>query len=105
MTGKLTFISAGAGSGKTHRLTQILHEQLSSGSVRPSGVVATTFTKKAATELALASQELGVRIVRAVDDDGAVPGQAVGILQAVEQDVRTLLRAPAGAGRGIGPDR
>ena len=31
MTGKLTFISAGAGSGKTHRLTQILHEQLSSG--------------------------------------------------------------------------
>ncbi|KAF0101158.1 MAG: UvrD/REP helicase [bacterium] len=51
MTGKLTFISAGAGSGKTHRLTQILHEQLSSGSVRPSGVVATTFTKKAATEL------------------------------------------------------
>ena len=51
MTGKLTFISAGAGSGKTHRLTQILHQQLSSGSVRPSGVVATTFTKKAATEL------------------------------------------------------
>jgi ATP-dependent exoDNAse (exonuclease V) beta subunit len=51
MTGKLNFISAGAGSGKTFRLTQILHEQLSSGSVRPSGVIATTFTKKAATEL------------------------------------------------------
>jgi superfamily I DNA/RNA helicase len=49
--GKLTFISAGAGSGKTHRLTQILHEQLLSGGVRPSGVIATTFTKKAATEL------------------------------------------------------
>ncbi|MHB1514059.1 MAG: UvrD-helicase domain-containing protein [Acidiferrobacter sp.] len=51
MLGKLTFISAGAGSGKTHRLTQILHEQLLSGGVRPSGVMATTFTKKAATEL------------------------------------------------------
>lgn len=51
MTGKLYFISAGAGSGKTFRLTQILHEQLSSSSARPSGVIATTFTKKAATEL------------------------------------------------------
>ena len=51
MVGKLNFISAGAGSGKTHRLTQILHEQLSSGAVRPSGVIATTFTNKAATEL------------------------------------------------------
>jgi ATP-dependent exoDNAse (exonuclease V) beta subunit len=51
MRGKLTFISAGAGSGKTHRLTQILHQQLTSGDVRPSGVIATTFTKKAAAEL------------------------------------------------------
>jgi len=51
MAGKLHFISAGAGSGKTFRLTEILHEQLSSGAVRPSGVIATTFTKKAAAEL------------------------------------------------------
>lgn len=51
MTGRLSFISAGAGSGKTSRLTQILYEQLSSNSARPSGVIATTFTKKAATEL------------------------------------------------------
>ena len=51
MTGKLNFISAGAGSGKTYRLTQILHEHLSSGAVRASGVIATTFTRKAATEL------------------------------------------------------
>jgi ATP-dependent helicase/nuclease subunit A len=47
----LTFISAGAGSGKTHRLMQTLSTKLSSGEVRPSGVIATTFTKKAATEL------------------------------------------------------
>ena len=47
----ITFISAGAGSGKTHRLTEILHHELSSGQIRPSGVIATTFTKKAAAEL------------------------------------------------------
>ena len=47
----ITFISAGAGSGKTHRLTELLHQELSTGNVRPSGVIATTFTKKAATEL------------------------------------------------------
>ena len=51
MIGKLHFISAGAGSGKTYRLTQILHEKLSNGTIRPSGVIATTFTRKAATEL------------------------------------------------------
>lgn len=51
MSGKLHFISAGAGSGKTYRLTQILHTKLSAGEIRPSGVIATTFTRKAATEL------------------------------------------------------
>lgn len=45
------FIGAGAGSGKTHRLTELLHEKLSSGQARASGVIATTFTKKAAGEL------------------------------------------------------
>ena len=47
----LTFISAGAGSGKTHTLMQTMGKVLSSGEVRPSGVIATTFTKKAASEL------------------------------------------------------
>jgi ATP-dependent exoDNAse (exonuclease V) beta subunit len=51
MTGHVHFISAGAGSGKTFRLTQLLHEKLAAGSIRPAGVIATTFTKKAATEL------------------------------------------------------
>ncbi len=48
---QLTFISAGAGSGKTHTLTRQLGQLLDAGTVRPSGVIATTFTKKAATEL------------------------------------------------------
>lgn len=51
MTGKLTFISAGAGSGKTHRLTGILHAELAAKRVNVAGVIATTFTRKAATEL------------------------------------------------------
>jgi ATP-dependent exoDNAse (exonuclease V) beta subunit len=51
MNAKLTFISAGAGSGKTHRLTSILHTELAAKRVKPSGVIATTFTRKAATEL------------------------------------------------------
>lgn len=47
----ITFISAGAGSGKTHRLTELLHRELTAGAMRPAGVIATTFTRKAATEL------------------------------------------------------
>lgn len=47
----IKFISAGAGSGKTHYLTKFLHEELSSGRVTAQGVIATTFTRKAATEL------------------------------------------------------
>ncbi len=48
---KLQFISAGAGSGKTYRLTEILSAELTSGRVQAAGVIATTFTKKAAAEL------------------------------------------------------
>ena len=50
-TPHITFISAGAGSGKTHRLTEILHQELLSGEVDPAGIIATTFTRKAAAEL------------------------------------------------------
>ena len=47
----LRIISAGAGSGKTYRLTQEMVAMLRSGEVRASGIIATTFTKKAAAEL------------------------------------------------------
>lgn len=47
----IEFISAGAGSGKTYRLTAILSDALATGTARPSGVVAMTFTLKAAAEL------------------------------------------------------
>ncbi len=47
----IKIISAGAGSGKTYRLTKELVSILSEGKVRASGIIATTFTKKAAAEL------------------------------------------------------
>ena len=47
----IKIISAGAGSGKTYRLTQEMVHALKSGEVRAGGIIATTFTKKAAAEL------------------------------------------------------
>lgn len=47
----IEFVSAGAGSGKTYKLTETLSEALESGSARPHAILATTFTVKAATEL------------------------------------------------------
>ncbi len=46
----IKIISAGAGSGKTYRLTQEMVRLMREG-VRASGIIATTFTKKAAAEL------------------------------------------------------
>ncbi|WGL16269.1 UvrD-helicase domain-containing protein [Microbulbifer bruguierae] len=47
----IEFISAGAGSGKTYTLTKRMGELLSGNVVQPRGVMATTFTKMAASEL------------------------------------------------------
>jgi len=47
----VTFISAGAGSGKTYRLTEELEQALLTGDATPAGIIGTTFTVKAATEL------------------------------------------------------
>lgn len=46
----IEIISAGAGSGKTYTLTERMVALLQGG-VRPAGILATTFTKKAAAEL------------------------------------------------------
>ncbi|ANT64960.1 UvrD-helicase domain-containing protein [Prosthecochloris sp. CIB 2401] len=51
MVGNITFVSAGAGSGKTTHLTAILCRKLGGQEVRPEKVIATTFTVKAAAEL------------------------------------------------------
>lgn len=46
----IQYINAGAGSGKTTRLTEILSEKLGSGDFKPSEVILTTFTELAASE-------------------------------------------------------
>jgi ATP-dependent helicase/nuclease subunit A len=48
---KIDVISASAGTGKTHRLTGDLAKALLDGTARPEGVVAITYTVKAAGEL------------------------------------------------------
>ncbi len=57
----IRIISAGAGSGKTYRLTSEMVKLLSGG-VRPSGIIATTFTKKAAAEL---QERVRIRLLEA----------------------------------------
>ncbi len=64
VSANIRFISAGAGSGKTYRLTAELRERLAGGQVEPAGVIATTFTRLAASEL----QE---RVRRALIETGA----------------------------------
>ncbi len=51
MSTNIRFISAGAGSGKTYRLTAELAAALTKERARPEGVIGTTFTNKAANEL------------------------------------------------------
>ena len=46
----VTYINAGAGSGKTYRLTKTLTELIEAGNVNPEQVILTTFTIKAANE-------------------------------------------------------
>jgi uvrD/REP helicase len=46
----VTYINAGAGSGKTYKLTMILTKLIKEGKVKPEEVILTTFTTKAANE-------------------------------------------------------
>lgn len=48
----ITFISAGAGTGKTHRVTEEICKRMVKDGLQPAGLIATSFTKKAARELA-----------------------------------------------------
>lgn len=47
----IQFVSASAGSGKTHHVVNSIEQALISGACRPGGLIATTFTVKAAQEL------------------------------------------------------
>lgn len=51
MNTKIDYISAGAGSGKTYKLTHELAYRIERGEIQPEEVIMTTFTIKAAEEL------------------------------------------------------
>ncbi|MCG2620891.1 UvrD-helicase domain-containing protein [Arthrobacter sp. I2-34] len=61
----ITMVSASAGTGKTYRLTQIIAEKIAAG-VPASGIMATTFTKKAAGEL---RERIAAKLLDAPDTD------------------------------------
>ena len=65
--GRIEIISASAGSGKTHRLTEVLNEAIAAGSARPDAVLATTFTNLAAAELQERTRTRLLRAGRIVD--------------------------------------
>lgn len=65
MTAPIQITTAGAGSGKTTELTNIIHREISSGQVRPQSIIATTFTVAAA-------EELGVRVRRKLHEEKLV---------------------------------
>ena len=46
----VTYINAGAGSGKTYRLTETLTGLIKAGKAKPEQVILTTYTRKAANE-------------------------------------------------------
>jgi len=52
------YISAGAGSGKTYRLTHLLASVVAEKKARPEQVILTTFTKAAATEFRQKAKEV-----------------------------------------------
>jgi ATP-dependent helicase/nuclease subunit A len=78
----IEIISASAGSGKTHRLAEILSDALESGHVRPEAVVATTFTNRAAAEL---MERVRSRLVDAgrIDDAGRLGAARIGTVNSV----------------------
>jgi ATP-dependent helicase/nuclease subunit A len=51
MSPNIRITGAGAGTGKTYRLCEIITDALKGDTCRPGAFIATTFTTKAATEL------------------------------------------------------
>lgn len=94
-----TVINASAGSGKTHALTAEIADRVEGSGVRPSQIIATTFTKKAAAELA-------DRVRAALLDRGlveqarAVPSALISTVNAVAGTILTEHAIDA----GLSPD-
>jgi DNA helicase-2/ATP-dependent DNA helicase PcrA len=91
-------ILAGAGTGKTTTITRRIAWQVASGAVEPSGIVAVTFTDKAAGELRSRLVALGVEGVRASTFHSA----ALALLRRFQGDPGRILSTKALLLRRIG---
>ena len=91
-------ILAGAGTGKTTTITRRIAWQVASGAVEPSGIVAVTFTDKAAGELRSRLAVLGVEGVRASTFHSA----ALALLRRFQGDPGRILATKALLLRRIG---
>lgn len=100
MPPKIKIISAGAGSGKTYRLTMELTEAIRNG-VRPDGIIATTFTNKAAAEL---KERVSVKLLEEgmTEEALAFSGALVGTVHSI--GVQLLKRFAFDAGVSPTPD-
>lgn len=79
---RIEIIAAGAGSGKTTRLTSILEEAVVQGDVRPDSIIATTFTNKAAAELTERTRGALIAAGR-VDDAQRLAASRIGTVNAI----------------------
>jgi ATP-dependent exoDNAse (exonuclease V) beta subunit len=79
----ITFINAGAGSGKTYRLTTDLARKLTQENIAPSQVILTTYTELAAAEF---REKARKEILNAKDEDGNLVKADVRIRCATELD-------------------
>lgn len=79
----ITFINAGAGSGKTHRLTTDLARKLTQEGLDPSQVILTTYTELAAAEF---REKARKEILEAKDSDGELVDAGVRIRCATQLD-------------------
>lgn len=77
----ITFINAGAGSGKTYRLTTDLAKKLTQGGLNPSQVILTTYTELAAAEF---REKARKEILNAKDADGNTIASDVRIKSATQ---------------------
>lgn len=84
-TPEIKLISASAGSGKTYRLMELVHEEVSNG-LKASGLVAVTYTKKAAEEL---KQRIREKLIDTgkVDEARSMAAARVGTVHSVCADL------------------
>ena len=91
-------ILAGAGSGKTTTITRRIANQVASGAFPRTAILAVTFTDKAATEMRMRLEALGVAGVRASTFHSAALSQ----LRYFREDVGRILASKALMLRHIG---